>query len=579
MNGHDDDEVLAHARIRRNRSPLFVPLVLLSAVVIGLVGYRTVVPLLNQEAATPVQDAAEDAADPDPWQCRSAVARAEQLDEAHSTPVALPMLMARSQAVVSGRITDGLLYDDYGVAVVEVEPIDGIGDETLERLLLPLSSVPSGAPWQGADFVAFLSGVSEFGVGTVVPGGFFFACGYDEPATGLARFDPEYETRTRTLSALLTTYLEFQQGGYRQETNVIAPRIHVLDLVEEGQGRIGLYLPERLGAPFDVYSIDTPGEGRWHLVFANDTVVGRIGIGPCGDRDPDHCSGDVRMEIEGLSGVKVPAALEFLGGPTADGFQSAFGAPVVEARFGPQVIDDLLVYLNGDAIFAVDKLTLEPRWQRGGGPFSFARVGPGQVRIVVRSEIDGALTGMNRAGAIEWRSEVGGTVASRLLTGGPILVQSWLYPDMFNRRGLLVALDPSDGSRLWDFSRDVPMAGAVRTVERTSDSLYVVEITTESPLATSKEFIGLEMATGEVRWRVDPQPGGGVFERDGYLWWAGGGRIARIDGDSGAVLWQVDRAGIDNLTVEGAVVDLGEAGSFDLESGRRLRDTAVSPCC
>jgi hypothetical protein len=564
-----DEELMAEARVHRGRSPLFAPLVVLSALALGVIGYRTMAPLLD---SGPTEPATDEISEPNLWQCQDPVDRADQLPEVDSIPVWLPALMARSQVVVRGKVTDGLLYDDYGVAVVEVQPIDAVRDQNLDRLILPLSSTPPGAPWQGADFVAFLSGVSEFGVGTVVPGGFFFACGYDEPATGLARFDPEYETRTGSLSALLATYLEFQQGGYQQLTKVIAPRIHVLDLTEEGQGRIGLYLPERLGAPFDVYSIDTPGEGRWHLVFANDTVVGRIGIGPCGDRNPAHCSGDVRMEIEGLSGVEVPAALEFLGGPTADGFQSAFGAPVVQARFGPQVIDDQLVYLNGDAIFAVDRLTLEPRWQRGGGPFSFARVGAGQVRIVVRSEIDGALTGMNRDGAIEWRSEVGGTVASRLLTGGPILVQSWLYPDMFNRRGLLVALDPTDGSRLWDFSRDIQMTGAVRTVERTADSLYVVEITTESPLATSKEFIGLEMASGEVRWRVDPQPGGGVFERHGYLWWAGGGRIARIDGDSGAVLWQVDRGGIDELTVEGAVVDLGEAGSFDLESGRRLRD-------
>ncbi len=579
MDDHHDEELLAQNQVRRGRSPLFFPLVLLSTFAIGLVGYRTVVPQLSQETAAPVQDEGEDQAEPSPWQCSSAVARAEQLDEARSTPVWLPMLMARSQVVVSGKITDGLLYEDYGVAVVEVEPIDGVGQQNLDRLLLPLSSTPPGAPWQGADFVAFLSGVSEFGVGTVVPGGFFFACGFEEPATGLATFDAEYSQQTDSLNSLRTAYLAFQRVGQRQAARVVAPRIHVLDVMTQDQSRVGVYLPEALAAPFDVHTVDTPGDGQWHIVFANTTVVGRIGIGPCGDLRPEHCSGNLRMEIESLSGFDVPAALQFLGGPAVDGAQSAFGAPVVEARLGPQVVDDLLVYLNGDAIFAVDKLTLEPRWQRGGGPFSFARVGPGPVRIVVRSEIDGALTGMTRAGVIEWRYDGAGTIASRLLTGGPILIQSWRDLDNTTRSRVLVAVEPTDGSRRWEFSRIVPMEGAARVEERLGDGLYVVEITTGSPLAIGKEFVGLEMATGEVRWRVNPQPGGDVFEIDGYLWWAGTGAIARIDGDSGEVLWKVDRAGINDLSVEGDVVDFADAGSFDLETGRRLRDAAVSPCC
>ena len=579
MVGHPDEELLASARIRRGRSPLFLPLLVVSVVGIGLVGHATIVAWLGQETGTTVEDPAEDEIEPSPWQCRSPTARADRLPEPDPIPVWFPTLMARSQLAVSGKITDGLLYADYGVAVVEVQTIDGVGQQDLDRLILPLSSTPAGAPWQGADFVAFLTDVSEFGFGTVAPGGFFFACGFDEPVSGLARFDSEFDSQTRSLDTLRQAFLAFRNAGIRHVTKVIAPRVHVLDIDTPDGARLAVYLPEVLAAPFDVNWVENPGAGRWHVVFANTEVVGRIGLGPCGDRNPEWCSGNVRIEVESLSGVEVPAALQFLGGPTVDAMQSAFGAPVVEERFGSHLANDLVVYLNGDAIFAVDELTLEPRWQRGGGPFSFARLGPGPARIVLRSELDGSLVGLKLDGTTEWRHGGGGTLATGVFTSAPILVQRWEYPDNDTRMRVLVALDPTDGSPLWDFAKVVPMMGAARVQERTGDGLFVLEITTESPLATRKEFIGLEQATGEVRWRVKPQPGGDVFELDGYLWWAGVGGIARIDGDSGEVLWRVDRGGIDVLTVEGGIVDLGDAGSFDLETGRRLRDAAVSPCC
>jgi outer membrane protein assembly factor BamB len=573
MAGLPDDELLANARILRRRSRLFAPLVLFSALALGLVGYRTIIPLLD---AAPI---AEDVAEPSPWQCRNPVIRADQLREVDPIPVWLPTLMARSQTVVSGKITDGLLYDDYGVAVVEVTPIAGIGEQNLDRLILPLSSTPAGAPWQGADFVAFLTDVSRLGIGTVAPGGFFFACGFDEPATGLAVFDPEFASQTASLNALRTSYLLFQRFGERQPTKVIAPRVHVLDLMTVDQSRIGVFLPESLASPFDVHALDPPGEGEWHIVFANTTVVGRIGIGPCGDLRPEHCSGNLRMEIESLSGVDVPAALQFLGGPTVDGMQLGFGLPVGADRDAPQVVGEVLIYLNSGVIFAVDNITLESRWQHVGGPFSFVRVSEDPGLIVVRSELDGSLTGLSSEGTTVWRYEGGGTVVSEVHSSAPVLVQTWVYSGTTNRERVLVALDPVDGALLWDFSRSVPIMGAASVSSRPAQSLYVLEVTLESPLSTRKEFVGLEMTTGEVRWRVNPQPGGGVFEIDGYLWWAGTGSIARIDGDSGEVLWKVDRGGINNLSVEGAVVDLADAGAFDLETGRRLRDAAVSPCC
>ncbi|MFW2384073.1 MAG: PQQ-binding-like beta-propeller repeat protein [Acidimicrobiales bacterium] len=578
MNGPPDGELLANTRLRRRRSRLFAPLVLLSSLALGVVGYRTIVPLLNSEAATPVVQEASEDRDVSQWQCRSAVERAEQLPAADPTPVWLPALMARSELVVSGKITDGLLYDDFGVTVVEVEVVDGAGDEELDRLILPLSDTPAGAPWQGADFVAFLTDVSEFAVGTVAPGGFFFACGFDEPATGLALFDPEYQAQTGSLNALVKSYLVFEREGERQATNVVAPRVHVLDLVED-QSRVAVFLPEPLAEAFDVHVVDSPGEGQWHIVFSNNTVVGRIGVGACGDRVPEHCSGHLRMDIESLSGVDVPAALQFLGGPTVDRMQVGFGQPVVADRHGPQVVGELLLYLNDEAVFAVDNATLEPRWQHAGGPFTFARVDRELGAIVVRSELDGSLTGLTPAGTTAWRYPAAGTVVSDVDSDGPLLLQSWSYPDAFSRDRVLVALDPVDGTRRWQFSRDVPFTGAARVQHRAEEGLYVLEITTESPLTTRKEFIGLERATGEVRWRVNPQPGGRAFERDGYLWWAGAGRVARVDGETGQVLWQVDRGGIDDLKVQGSVVDLGDAGSFDLATGRRLRDAGVSPCC
>ena len=120
MDGYAEDELLATARVRRGRSPLFLPLLLLSLATLGLVGYRAIVPLLNEDPMIPLTESPDDE-EVSPWQCRSVVERAGQLpSRADAAQVWLPTLMARSQLVVSGKVTDGLLYDDYGVAVVEV---------------------------------------------------------------------------------------------------------------------------------------------------------------------------------------------------------------------------------------------------------------------------------------------------------------------------------------------------------------------------------------------------------------------------------------------------------------------------
>ena len=142
-----------------------------------------------------------------------------------------------------------------------------------------------------------------------------------------------------------------------------------------------------------------------------------------------------------------------------------------------------------------------------------------------------------------------------------------------------MALDPESGRELWEYSVTVHSLSGAVVHDRAAQHLFVIEITKEEPPSPRVDFIGLDADTGEVRWRVKDRPGGAVHEVEGFLWWTGGGALARIDGDTGHPLWRVDRGGIGSLTIEGSVVDLGSAGSYDLETGRRLRDPAVSPCC
>jgi outer membrane protein assembly factor BamB len=165
----------------------------------------------------------------------------------------------------------------------------------------------------------------------------------------------------------------------------------------------------------------------------------------------------------------------------------------------PTLGEDLLYVSSFDGnVHALDLASGEERWAAPGAEdwiWGAPAVADGSVYF---SDIDGSLYAVDaQTGEQQWTKETGAAVQST-----PVVVDDVLYiaSEMAgeNPTGALTAYDTADGAQLW--------------TEPTSTPLYATPVVVEDTMVVATQdtnalLIGLDLATGQERWRYAlPQP-------------------------------------------------------------------------
>ncbi len=447
---------------------------------------------------------------------------------------AIPLRYAAAERVLTGTVDDATLGADGSVGVTWNRSI--AGDQALGtgRLTLPAGTPGAQTPWLGAQFLAFLPTDDLASTADLI----FFAC---ETAGGVSVVDPDGIVQSDHLLGDLSEAAErMADAGRSIQTIPVGQRVRVLDLQLPDGSRIGVFMPETLGARFNVWlpAIEEGVRQPWPIVFSNETIVGGIGPGTCELPTPfAYCSDPLVMtaRLRGTTSAAPPLQMQLLEVPMPVGFGSpssrntaaVLGTEVPTGK-APFVFNDadLVVYSRERTIAALDRASLEPIWQFAGAGDStrLLEVLQSEGIAVVQSDETLEVVAFDASGAVRWRRMAQGPATSE----GGAIVERFSVGD--------------------------------------SDDTETV--------------VGIDALTGDVLWdAVDVPRPAVVFELSGFLWWSGGGSVARIDRDTGTTLWVAARAGRDRMEITDGIVDFGDAGSFVVETGQRLRDADVSPCC
>ena len=265
---------------------------------------------------------------------------------------------------------------------------------------------------------------------------------------------------------------------------------------------------------FVVRSFPYESSEVWPILFSNGDIFGRIRIGQCLTA-AGVCGGPLRMEIESNSGELLT---------------EGFGVQVLRPSESNGVLGRS--FIGGSALLESANLLLtDHEW-------------------TVRAYDDDSLE-------LRWETNLG--FVNILAVSGGESPRILLRARSTQAEPTLIALN-LDGSEAW---RREGFGGGLF-----ADADYVV-LSGDGDSEKDVSFVAINADDGEDRWRVENRPRGQAFEVDGYVFWAGAGRLERVEPTTGETIWKVRRGGIDSLTIEGDSVDFGDAGSFDLATGQR----------
>ncbi|MDP8937384.1 MAG: PQQ-binding-like beta-propeller repeat protein [Actinomycetota bacterium] len=272
-----------------------------------------------------------------------------------------------------------------------------------------------------------------------------------------------------------------------------------------------------------------------------------------------------------------------LGMPSADGDDVAFtyghlrlavytaaGLPRWESeRVGlrdvaPLFTPDLVLAATDDGVTAFDRSEGTEHWHADLGERANSPVVAAGRAVV--STWEGSLIALDdEGGRVAWRAPLPGPAVGPAAASadGTVVVTTWEAAD--GGAAGVVAVEAATGRRRWTVALE---PGGVSAPAVTSGGVVVL-------VAGDVAAHGLELATGEARWRVETGGAGSpevppLALDDGAVLVAHRlGGMGLLDGRDGAVRWQ---AGADAAAVRGGPAGPGTGGGFalPLDDGRLL---------
>ena len=228
----------------------------------------------------------------------------------------------------------------------------------------------------------------------------------------------------------------------------------------------------------------------------------------------------------------------------------------------PRLTPDLVVAATDDGVVAFDRATGLERWHTVLGERANTPVMAGGRAVV--STWEGSLVALEAAaGRVAWRATLPGPAVGPAAEGGGLVVTTW-ESEHGDAAGA-VAVDAATGRRRWA----VPLEpGGVSAPAVTSGGTVVV-------VAGDVAAHGLQMSTGQPRWRVETGGAGSpeapplVADGGAVLVASRLGEMALVDEGDGRVRW---RASADAAVVRGGPAGPGPRGRYalPLDDGRLL---------
>lgn len=245
-------------------------------------------------------------------------------------------------------------------------------------------------------------------------------------------------------------------------------------------------------------------------------------------------------------------------------------------RFEAQGITMVLESLEGSTrVRAFDDQSLELLWEHESRianlvPVAQRNESPAGLVLETESSAGGLLSFLDLSGRIVWNQPRRGLV----LSGDGGETPSTLVISGSSSPTTLTGRSFESGEAVWSYPTPEGFIG----LEATYLGKDRISVTLTGAGPEFEDFAAeLDARTGEELWRLKLWRAGEVRAFDGIFFWSGRGRLGRVDPVTEDLLWEVRRGSFDSLVIDGDTVDLGDAGSFDLETGQRRRAPGRSP--
>lgn len=328
-----------------------------------------------------------------------------------------------------------------------------------------------------------------------------------------------------------------------------------------------------------VPAVRTDAAGRFELTVAAGSHTLRVtaaGHAPAVlDVDVDGPT-EVAASLDVLDEPRAPGWTQYQNNPARTGLSTdSIAAESLERSwsvsagsdtvFASPVIDSGAVFIGSDGgrLLALDAATGEQRWTFTTGTNLRGAPAAADGLVFTGGGTDGGLHALDAAtGEVEWSVETTGRLT---VYTAPVIEDGIVYAatgPTSGRDDTVFALDAATGEQLWatDVGTTVFAGPAV------DDGIAVVAN------ADDGELIGLDAATGQVRWthpRTDDYFVGGPSLVDGIVYIAttdgdGGGSMLAVDAATGELIWENARHGDGQGSTPAVYGDLVVAGSHGL---------------